>query len=229
MADADPAPDAFEAPAAALKSLAHPKRLRLLRFLAEPHSLEEIASELHVARQSAQEHLDQLLAAGFVEPRRGRGDHGPVTHYVVVVARLFDVYEQLGQRVGIIERELDEHVHVPLRTSPLGAAGVRGQLHGPRLTIVHGMRVGHTTVLDGAGPWLLGRDPAASVCLDYDPFVSGRHAEVRRATGGFELADLYSSNGTYRDWERLGRGAAAPLANGALVRVGKTLLHFRTA
>jgi pSer/pThr/pTyr-binding forkhead associated (FHA) protein len=74
----------------------------------------------------------------------------------------------------------------------------------------------------------VGRDPHALVCLDYDPFVSTRHAELRRASGGgFELADLHSSNGTYLDWKRLERGVVRPLANGGLVRCGKTLLLFR--
>lgn len=218
-------PDAL---AAALKSLAHPKRLRLIRFLAEPHSLEAAASEVGIARQSAQEHVDQLVAVGLVEQRRGRGEHGPVTHYVTTVQRLFDIYDQLGQRVGVVERELDETVQMALRTTPLEAgAPSRAPQEGPRVTIVHGMRVMQTTLLQGSGPWLLGREPHATLCLDYDPYISTRHAELRRAPRGFELADLYSSNGTYHDGERLARGGVVPLAPGAIIRLGKTILVFR--
>lgn len=217
-----------DALATALKSLAHPRRLRLLRFLAEPHSLEECASDLGLARQSAQEHLDQLLALGLVEARRGRGEHGPVTHYVVALPRLFDVYDQLGQRVGVVERELDETVQMSLRTTPLDASSAAQQAtEGPRLTIVHGMRVMQTTLLQGPGPWLLGRDAQGTLSLDYDPYVSTRHAEIRRTPRGFELADLYSSNGTFLDGERLVRGAGAPLVPGSIVRLGKTILVFR--
>ncbi|HEX9816629.1 MAG TPA: helix-turn-helix domain-containing protein, partial [Candidatus Thermoplasmatota archaeon] len=63
--------DSDVALATALKSLSHPKRLRLLRFATEPRTLEEIASHLKVARQSAKEHLDRLLEIGLLEPRSG--------------------------------------------------------------------------------------------------------------------------------------------------------------
>jgi signal transduction histidine kinase len=43
---------------------------------------------------------------------------------------------------------------------------------------------------------VIGRDKASDVVLD-DPMVSLRHAEVRRAGDGFEIADLGSRHGTY--------------------------------
>lgn len=223
-----PPADEEDALAAALKACAHPKRLRILRFATTPVSLEEIASELKVARQSAQEHLDQLLALKLVEPIRSRGDHGPVTRYVVALARVFDVYDRLGTRLGLLAADLTEDTQLHLPTTPLaGRAQAAASTGAPRLTIVHGMRVGETTPLAGPGPWLIGRDPAAAICLDYDPYVSHRHAEVRRGAQGFELADALSSNGIYVDWTRVPRGGVAPLANGAIVRAGKTLLVFR--
>lgn len=227
----EPTTEASEdALAAALKALAHPRRLRLLRFVTEPRSLEEIAADLKVARQSAQEHLDQLLALELVEARRGRGDRGgPVTQYVLVVTRLFEIYDRLGIRLGILASELDEDVRVSMPTSPLAQRGAApGALGSPRLTIVHGMRVGVTIPLQGPGPWLIGRDPSATLCLDYDPFVSHRHAEVRRARTGFELADALSSNGIYVDWARVPRGASVEIENGTLLRAGKSLILFRT-
>jgi DNA-binding transcriptional ArsR family regulator len=216
--------------AAALKVLAHPKRLRFLRFVTEPRALEDIATHLKVARQSAQEHLDQLIALGLVEPRLGRGDHGPVTLYVLVVARLFDIYDRLGVRLGVLDAELDESVHLRIATSPLhvGQSFAPANAPVPRLTIMHGMRVGQTIPLQGTGPWLIGRDPSASLCLDYDSYVSNRHAEVRRGPNGFELADAFSSNGVWVDWRKVERGSISPLANGTVVRVGKTILLFRT-
>lgn len=220
------APD--DAMADALRCLANPKRLRLLRFLVEPRYLEEIARELGVARQSAQEHVDQLLAAGIIQPLRGKRDHGPVTEYVVVLPRVFDLHEQLGARIGILSGTLEERVHLFTPTAPLNAKGPSGGAEDlPRLTIVHGMRIGTTVKLVGDGPWLLGRDPHATLCLDYDPYASTRHAEVRRTRGGFELADRFSSNGTSLDWLPLPRGGTAPLPHGSLLRIGKTLIHFR--
>lgn len=219
-----------DALAIALKALAHPNRLHLLRFTTEPRTIEEIASELGLARQSAQAHLDQLLELGVVEARRGRGDRGPVTYYVVVVARLFEIYDRLGMRLGILATEMDEDVRSHLPTSPLAPGATPAAAPAtPRVTIVHGMRVGLTVPLLGNGPWLIGRDPAAQISLDYDPFVSNRHAELRRSPrGGFELADMFSSNGVWVDWAKLPRGGQATLASGSLLRIGKTLLHFRT-
>lgn len=221
-------PPEDEALATALKALAHPKRLRLLRFLTEPHHLEEIASELGVARQSAQEHVHQLLSAGVLEAVPGKGQRGMVTDYVVATPALFDILDQLGGRVGLLRAELEEHLAPRHRTAVLSSGSGDGRpVDAPRLTIVHGLRVGQTTPLDGGGPWLVGRDPQAWLSLDYDPYVSARHAEIRRVAGRFEVVDAMSSNGTFVDWRRLPRGGSGALAHGSLLRVGKTMLLFR--
>lgn len=210
-----------------LKVLGNPKRLHLLQFLVQPHYVEEIASEMKMARQTAQEHVQQLLDIGVVQRVRGKRDHGPVTDYVVVPQRLFSIYEEFG-KLGVLEPELEQERALRSPTTPLvTGASVPKEQDLPRLSIVHGMRIGQTTTLSGEGPWLLGREPTATVCLDYDPFVSSRHAEVRRAPGGFEVADLYSSNGTFVEWRKLPRGGAQRVENGAVVRVGKTILLFR--
>lgn len=217
-------PDAL---AADLKALAHEKRVRLVHFLVEPHSLEEIASELGVARQTAHEHLQQLLEVGLVARQETRPDGRPGMSFVLVPHRLFHVYEMVG-KLGAVDPRLDERVMARLVThADAASAPPLRDADLPRLTIVHGMRVGHTAILSGDGPWLIGRDAHATICLDYDPYASGRHAEVRRAGGGFAVADLYSSNGTNLDWVPLARGAVEPLDNGALLRIGRTLLSFR--
>ncbi len=229
MAAAAPQDTPFESLAAYLKAMANPKRLRLFQYLTQPHHLEEIASELGVARQTAQEHVAQLVELGLVEAVRGRSEHAAVTSYVVAPQRLFTVYEMFG-RLGDLSRDLEETVNAraPTTADARGAAPGPRERDQPRLTIVHGMRVGSTSLLSGSGPWALGRDPAAAVCLDYDPYASARHAEVRRAPGGgFELADLYSSNGTFLDWKRMERGGVARVDNGALVGIGRTLVLFR--
>jgi DNA-binding transcriptional ArsR family regulator len=219
--------DNLEALASYLKVLGNTKRLHLLQFLVRPHYIEEIASELKMARQTAQEHIQQLLDIGVVKRNRGRRDHGPVTEYVVVPQRLFSIHDEFG-KLGVLEPELEEKGEFRPPTSPMvTGATVPKEQDLPRVSIVHGMRIGETTTMQGGGPWLLGRDPAAQVCLDYDPYISTRHAEIRRTTGGFEVADLYSSNGTFVDWKRLPRGGSQRLDNGTVVRVGKTLLLFR--
>lgn len=211
-----------------LKALASEKRLRLLRYLQTPHYLEEMASELGVARQTARGHLDRLLDIGVVEPVRSTPDDSSVREYVVVPHRMYDVVETL-RGMGDLSPEAGEEAVLAHRTSDLAQEADAGDdAPVPRLKVVHGMRIGETVPLRGDGPWQIGRDPQAALCLDYDPFVSQRHAEVHRdGEGGFRVADLYSSNGTYLEGDPLGRGDDAPLDPGSLLRAGKTLFLFR--
>src|SRR4051812_946254 len=58
-----------------------------------------------------------------------------------------------------------------------------------------------------------------------DPLVSGRHARVVRAAGGYEVSDEGSKNGTYLEAERL--AAPAPLCDGARLFIGNHLFVFR--
>jgi len=218
--------DESEGLADQFKVLSNAKRLRLLRFLVQPHYLEEIASELRMARQTAQEHVQLLLDEGLVRKVAGRRDTGPVADYVVVPQRLFALYESMGKLAGLQPDVGEEALRPQTQALKTGLAPQRAQ-ELPRLTIVHGLHIGRTVALTGSGPWLIGRDPHAAACLDYDPFVSQRHAEVRRGSAGYELADLYSSNGTFLDWKKVSRGGSERLANGDVVRIGKTLLVFR--
>jgi DNA-binding transcriptional ArsR family regulator len=220
--------DADEALAKALKAFGHGKRLSLLRFVTSPRSLEEIAGHLLVARQSAKEHLEQLVDLGLVEARAGRGGRGPVTRYVAAVPRLFDVYDRLGARIGLMTSGFDQDVRGSLPTTILAPpASKQRPPEIPRLIIVHGLRIGQTIPFHGEGPWLMGRDPNAALCIDYDPYVSHRHAEVRRGAAGFEVVDGLSSNGTWVDWEPVPRGGVATIENGSLLRLGRTLVLFR--
>src|SRR5262249_38255398 len=54
-----------------------------------------------------------------------------------------------------------------------------------------------------AGTNTLGRRPDNTVCLTGDPYVSGRHAEIRVENDSIQLVDLGSTNGTFIDGERL--------------------------
>lgn len=212
-----------------LKALASPRRLAILQLLDEPCYVEEIASELGVARQTAQEHLDRLVETGFVERVPGQRETGSVTDYEVVPQRLYTVVEDLRRLSGAVPAtSTREDLRRRTEALDLGPESP-DEPEMPRLVLVHGMRIGQTVRLEGEGPWLIGRDPHAVLSLDFDPFVSGKHAEIRRADGAFEIQDLYSSNGTYLEWEELPRGSASKIGDGEVVQVGRTILLFRTS
>lgn len=223
----------FEGLANALSPLSNPTRLELLHYLTRPRYLEEIASKLKMSRQAAQKHVDQLLEIGVIRKQQGHRESGPVVEYLVVPQRLFTINEEFG-RLGVLKPEDDLNVlertspAIPSKTGPS-----RGGLPPvPMLVLVHGMKIGSQYPLMGppgsGGAWLIGRDQKADVCLDYDPFASNRHAEVRKTADGFAVVDAFSTNGTMLNWERLERGEVANLRSGDVIGVGKTLLLFRT-
>lgn len=210
--------------AEALKPLSYDKRLALLQFLTEPHYLEEIASHLGIARQAAKKHVDKLLDIGVIEKQRGERDSGPVTEYLIVPQRLFELTEQFS-KLGTLESETEDDGLE--RTQTLDApAGGMPKAARPALAVVHGRDQGEIHRLDGPGPWTIGRDEENEIVLDYDPFASNRHAEVRREADGHVLVDRFATNGTYRNWEQLDRGDEVTLTPGDVVGIGKSLLVY---
>ncbi|HWH08541.1 MAG TPA: helix-turn-helix domain-containing protein [Candidatus Thermoplasmatota archaeon] len=213
----------LDALAARLKALANEKRLRLLDFLRQPRHAEEVASELGVARQTAHEHLQVLVEAGFVERIVG-GSGGPgAVRFALATRELFALQEDLAARGA--EPSVPEGRQATVRVEP---SGLQAGARGPRLVMVKGRRVGQARALQGEGPWTIGREATSFACLDYDPFVSLRHAEVRNVGGELRVVDLASKNGTTVDWRPLPRGGWARIENGAVIGVGKTLLVLRT-
>ncbi len=74
----------------------------------------------------------------------------------------------------------------------------------------------------------LGRDWLAAEGVA-DGEVSGNHFLLSRPGGVLHLEDAGSRNGTWLDGRRLGRGERVALADGALVRVGQTILVHRAS
>lgn len=213
-----------------LKALSHPKRLHLLRYLTTPHYLEEIASELGTARQSAQEHVKRLMDAGLLKRAEGRRDQTPVTEYTVHPQRIWSLLEELARLAHLTPEgvEDDESRSLTVALGETTTSPASSPARQARLIVVHGLRIGAQCSLTGNGPWLVGRDPHAALVLDWDSHASNRHFEIRRADTGWEVADLYSKNGTRHEWKRLPRGTSAPLANGDLVQAGRSLMLFST-
>jgi len=87
----------------------------------------------------------------------------------------------------------------------------------PMIVVVRGNNAGSRYAL-GAPVTTIGRHPDSDVFLD-DVTVSRRHAEVRRTpTGGLELIDVGSLNGSYVNGARVER---EELAEGDQLQVGK--------
>lgn len=97
------------------------------------------------------------------------------------------------------------------------------------IVIVHGPQQGTQREVPPQG-LLLGRDlpkPEAPSLVLEDPLISRRHAMVRRTATGWHLVDLRSRNRGSLNGVPLESGASMPLPDGAVVRLGNTLLIFR--
>lgn len=212
-----------ESLAEALEPLASETRLRLLAYLTEPHYLEEIASFLEMSREGARKHVNRLLDIGAVQKKQGERETGPVVEYIVVPQVLFALSEDFA-KLGALQPD-DAHL---TRTQVTGEVGEGEHPRGPALVLVHGLHRGRVHRLAAPGdPWRIGRGSELEVPLEYDPFVSQHHAEVSLEDGEHVLADAYSTNGTYLNWEQLDRGGQRVLQPGDVIGIGKSLLVYR--
>ena len=120
----------------------------------------------------------------------------------------------------------------PTPTGSLPAAPPRGRGNAPApaantlprtLVVTEGSLKG-TTITLGQAPILIGRAPECTLVLE-DDFASGRHARLSLQHGTWMVEDLGSTNGTF-----LGRNRVqdpVPIAPGAPVRIGRTVLELR--
>lgn len=94
----------------------------------------------------------------------------------------------------------------------------------PRTLVVTEGSLKGTTITLGQAPILIGRAPECTLVLE-DDYASGRHARLSLQQGTWMVEDLGSTNGTF-----LGRSRVqdpVPVALGAPVRVGRTVLELR--
>ena len=117
----------------------------------------------------------------------------------------------------------------PIAAGPGAAASARGRKDpgAPQplrtLVVTEGSLKG-TTIALGQAPILIGRAPECTLVLD-DDYASGRHARLSLQQGTWMVEDLGSTNGTF-----LGRNRVqdpVPIAPGAAVRIGRTVLELR--
>lgn len=120
----------------------------------------------------------------------------------------------------------------PAQAGPVAAAPPRGRREVPapapnslpRMLVVTEGSLKGTTITLGQAPILIGRAPECTLVLE-DDFASGRHARLSLQQGTWMVEDLGSTNGTF-----LGRNRVqdpVPIAPGAPVRIGRTVLELR--
>ncbi|MFD9004906.1 FHA domain-containing protein [Streptomyces sp. NPDC059582] len=105
------------------------------------------------------------------------------------------------------------------------AAGGRQRRNAPtKLIVTEGTLTGTTVALQGQ-TITLGRAHDSTIVLD-DDYASSRHARIYPDRDGqWIVEDLGSTNGTYLDRSRL--TTPTPIAPGAPIRIGKTVIELR--
>jgi pSer/pThr/pTyr-binding forkhead associated (FHA) protein len=94
----------------------------------------------------------------------------------------------------------------------------------PSQLVVH-VPDGRPQVIELSGsPVLFGRSPSCTVRLE-DPYVSDDHARIYQSDGGWMVADLKSTNGTFLN--RVKVTSPAPIAAGDQLGIGKTIVEVR--
>jgi hypothetical protein len=94
----------------------------------------------------------------------------------------------------------------------------------PRMLVVTEGSLQGTTITLGQAPILIGRAPECTLVLE-DDFSSGRHARLSLQNGAWMVEDLGSTNGTFLGRSRV--EAPTPVAIGAPVRIGRTVIELR--
>lgn len=157
----------------------------------------------------------------------------PVILTLLQALFLLLLYVFVGRAVRAIVRDLSPAGAAPASRmrSPRAAAVARGRPESrkePREIVVHQPGMAPRVIalddqLEGTGV-TFGRAPDVTVQLD-DPYASDRHARIYRTDEGWVLADLGSTNGTYRNKAKV--TAPARLVAGDQLAIGKTVVEVR--
>ncbi|MGB0653484.1 MAG: FHA domain-containing protein [Thermoplasmatota archaeon] len=217
--------EAHETLAARIRPLGNAVRLGLLDLLVKPLYVEEVASKLMMSRPGARKHLDELVELGVVAKRMGKRESGAVVEYLLDRSRLYQLQVEFSELGSEDLPPAPDEAPRTLLADAATESGEAGMMRQAGLTVVRGLDPGHrfTVPVDAETPLRIGRGSEADINLDYDPFVSTRHAQVRLDHNGLHLRDMFSKNGTEVNWQRLKEGDEVSLRRGDVVGVGKTL------
>lgn len=173
-----------------------PKAFQLLSLLVIQRPKAFSKQELHQHIWPATFVTDDSLSRLVSEIRAATGDNSRDARYIRTVHGFGYAFAE-AVTGGSVRRAFDRQ---PARFRLVGAG------RDVRLTL---------------GENLIGRDPAADICIDA-PRVSRRHARVVVENGGVRLDDLGSKNGTFVDGSRVDGRVELPI--GAEIRLGSFVL-----
>lgn len=234
MTDVDTDGEAeLEELAETLFALANARRLRLLHAIDEPRTRTELADRMDVSRQAISKHVDTLLEHGFVRELAGWRESGPVDEFQVDPKRLYAVGKTIAD-LGDLEPTGGPEATDREPTQIMAEGGDPEPAQAPRggsrahLLVLDGPEAGERFPLEGEGErWAIGRDEERDLCLDHDPYISGRQCEIQTTPEGHAIVDVYSSNGTFVNFAQLPEGGRTRLEPGDVIRIGRTSLVYQ--
>ncbi|WP_328872582.1 FHA domain-containing protein [Streptomyces sp. NBC_00287] len=132
---------------------------------------------------------------------------------------------QRGSRREAGRQQQPARQAAPPQQRQQAAGGGRQRRNAPtKLVVSEGTLTGTTVALQGQ-TITLGRAHDSTIVLD-DDYASSRHARIYPDRDGqWIVEDLGSTNGTYLDRTRL--TTPTPIALGAPIRIGKTVIELR--
>ncbi len=217
-----------------LFALANERRLKILHRIDEPRTRTELADRMDVSRQAVSKHMDTLLENGFVRELPGWRESGPVDEFQVDPKRLYAIGKTIAD-LGNLEPtggpSMSDSEPTQIRAageedaeeSSTGAASAKAHL-----LLLDGPDAGERFTLDGDEKrWTIGRDEDRELCLDHDPYISGRQCEIQEVPEGHAVVDVYSSNGTFVNFGQLPEGGRTLLDPGDVVEIGRTSLVYQ--
>ena len=143
--------------------------------------------------------------------------------WAFVIAAVVAVRQDVFGSSRAARRPASPPRQAPPSRAPAPARREKGAGAARKLVVTGGTLQGTTVPLAGV-PITIGRADDSTLVLT-DDYVSTRHARLVPRGDGWVLEDLGSTNGTYLGRQRV--TDPVPVAIGAQIRVGKTVLELR--
>lgn len=230
-----------------LSALGNQQRLEILRQLITPKHVGEIEAlreevsdgetrEVPLTRQAVLSHIEKLEEVGLVDTRVAQGKGSHTKEYLLREDRLFMVLEEVRTLGNLAMEAVTEQVPDRTLVSQAEPEAPEQEDALATLILIRGIREGRVFPLhskDSPAKWWIGRerkvgDELVDVPLEYDLFISRKHAVLKHEDKRFFLRDSDSLNGTTVNWtQQLRGGEEVELEHGDVIGVGRSLLLFR--